>query len=191
MLASTLHERDRCTLRALPSNSSGFFGPEATALFLAREKEKQQDSSVRMVMVVPKSSGPKRKSFGRQTGSQAKKHKQASASQPPQSQPQATPRPSSFYSKKKGLLRSQGRTASIGQHRQCLRPDPLPSTPVMAVGCRIISFVGAWRERVSNPWLLVEVESGYRVEVRPVFTVDCSWSKSDQAGGVLSSTYDF
>ena len=48
----------------------------------------------------PKSSSPKRKRFGGQTYGQAKKQKPASASQPSESQPQATPHPSSFYSKK-------------------------------------------------------------------------------------------
>ena len=96
-------------------NSSEFFGPEAVALFSAREKEKQQDGLVQMAMVPPKSSGLKRKSFWRQTGGQAKKHKPASASQPSLSQPQATPCPS-FISKEKGLPRSQSPTTFNRQH---------------------------------------------------------------------------
>ena len=118
LASSTLPEWDRATLRALPFNSSEFFGPDAAALFTVREKEKQQDALVRIAMVPPKSSGPKRKSFGGQTDGQAKKHKPASASQPSLPQPQATPRPSSFYSKKKALPRSQDWTTSNRQHPQ-------------------------------------------------------------------------
>ena len=151
VLASTLSERDRATLRALPSNSSEFFGPEAAALFTAREKEKQQDALVRMAMAPPKSSSPKRKSFRGQTGGQAKKHKPASASQPSLFQPQAMPRPSSFCSKKKGLMHSQGQTTSNRQHPQRLRPDPVPNAPLVTVGCPVTSFLGAWQEQMSNP----------------------------------------
>ena len=34
----------------------------------------------------------------------------------------------------------------------------------MTVGCRVTSFLGAWQERVSNPWLLGVVESGCRLQ---------------------------
>ena len=46
LASSTLPEWDHAILRALPSNSSEFFGPDAAALFTAREKEKQQDALV-------------------------------------------------------------------------------------------------------------------------------------------------
>lgn len=115
--SSALSERDRSTLRALPSNSSEFFGPEAAALFSAREKVRQQDALERMVLTPSKSSGQKRKYFGGQTSDQSKKHKPSTVPQPSQPRPPATPRSSFFFSKKKRLPRSQG-AASSRQHPQ-------------------------------------------------------------------------
>ena len=34
----------------------------------------------------------------------------------------------------------------------------------MTIGRRVASFLGAWREQVSNPWLLGVVELGYRLQ---------------------------
>ena len=128
LASSTLPEQDRATLRALPFCSLEFFGPEAAALFLAREKEKQLDALVRMAMVPPKSPGPKRKRFGGQIGGQAKKHKPASASQPSLSQLQAMPCPFSFYLKKKVSHIVKARPLVIGSTLNdfALIPYPTP-----------------------------------------------------------------